>query len=303
MNTLCPRDVKQSHDRAARWGVLVMALGLGYANGVMANHPVLVEGNNCADGGPGVNLVAPGTCGDYDGDGRIGTAEDTDNATDRIFGTINTALGNNAALDPAIQITTANQNGSVRIVTSGRFREAVRITAANGNVSLEAAPGVDADIDAVVQGLAGNDVAQGNPGILVDAPDNRRVTIRNIMSRNWTAGIRAVGTSRVAIDNCRLENNRDFGVHVMDGARVAVTNTKVNATGFREGLGVDNTPTPGIGISFEDRSRGTVAVSTVSGSFAAGIANATDRAVSVRELVLFDNRPNRQGALVLLPLF
>ncbi|MGQ0594020.1 MAG: right-handed parallel beta-helix repeat-containing protein, partial [Gammaproteobacteria bacterium] len=81
-----------------------------------------------------------------------------------------------------------------------------------------------------------------------------------------------IGTSRVAIDNCRLESNRDFGIHVMDGARVAVTNTRVNATGFREGLGVDNTPNPGIGIAFEDRSRGAVAVSTVSGSFAAGIA-------------------------------
>ena len=31
-------------------------------------------------------------CGDFDGDGRIGTAEDTDGG-DRIFGTINAALG------------------------------------------------------------------------------------------------------------------------------------------------------------------------------------------------------------------
>ncbi|MGH8569322.1 MAG: right-handed parallel beta-helix repeat-containing protein, partial [Gammaproteobacteria bacterium] len=273
---------------------------------VYANHPVLVEGNNCADLGPGVTLVVPGTCGDYDGDGRIGAAEDTDNATDRIFGTINTALGNNLALvGAAIQATTADQNGSVRIVTSGRFRERVLITAANGNVSLEAAPGVDADIDAVVQGLAGNDVAQGNPGILVDAPAARRVTIRNIMSRNWTAGIRAVGTSHVAIDNCRLENNRDFGVHVMDQARAVITNTEVNATGFRQGAGVDNTPNPGIGIAFEDFSRGAVAVSRVTGSFAAGIRNATGNknAIRVRELVLFENQPNQQGPLTQLPLF
>ncbi len=70
-------------------------------------------------------------------------------------------------------------------------------------------------------------------------------------------------------------------------------------------LCVDSTPNPGIGIAFEDRSRGAVAVSTVSGSFAAGIANATNKetAVSVRELALFDNRPNRQGLLTLLPLF
>ncbi|HJU53033.1 MAG TPA: hypothetical protein VJ715_00615, partial [Pyrinomonadaceae bacterium] len=53
---------------------------------VEANHPVLVEGN-CDSPVPGTTLVAPGTCGDFDGDGRIGTAEDTDGA-DRIFGTL-----------------------------------------------------------------------------------------------------------------------------------------------------------------------------------------------------------------------
>ena len=76
--------------------------------------------------------VPPGTCGDFDCDGRIDVAEDTDNATDRIFGTINAALaGANGG---------ANQNGRVTIVTSGRFPEVVNITAANGNVTLEGRP-------------------------------------------------------------------------------------------------------------------------------------------------------------------
>ena len=56
-----------------------------------ANHPVLVEGN-CDSPVPGTTIVEKGTCGDYDGDGRIGTAEDTDGA-DRIFGTLKAALG------------------------------------------------------------------------------------------------------------------------------------------------------------------------------------------------------------------
>ena len=42
---------------------------------VFANHPVLVEGES-----------------DFDGDGLLGVAEDTDNDTDQVFGTINAAL-------------------------------------------------------------------------------------------------------------------------------------------------------------------------------------------------------------------
>jgi Right handed beta helix region len=251
-----------------------------------ANHPVLVEGEK-----------------DYDGDGLVGSAEDTDNATDRIFGTINGALGN-IDLGPAINATHANQNGRVVIVTSGRFPEGVSITAANGNVSLEAAPGVDADIDAVVQGAAGNAGRQANPGIIVNAPANRYVTIRNIMSRNWTEEIRVMGDSRVTIANCRFENNVSFGIHVLDNARVAINNSQVNATGFRQAGGVNNTPSPGIGIQFEDSSSGSVAFTTVSGSFSVGLANdiQTQGSVFVMDVNTFDNNPNfrgffRQGAV------
>jgi len=38
------------------------------------------------------------------------------------------------------------------IVSTGTFAEQVTITAANGNVTLEAAPGVEANVDAVLQG-------------------------------------------------------------------------------------------------------------------------------------------------------
>ena len=270
--------------------LLVLLLGsIGVWSLSDANHPVLVEGNNCADLGPNVTSVPPGTCGDFDGDGRIGVAEDTDNAIDRIFGTINAALG--------APNGGANQNGRVTVVTSGRFPEVVNITAANGNVTLEAAPGVEANIDAVLAGETNNVARQGAPGIIVNAPDNRRVVIRNIVSRNWTEGILIAGNSHVTIDKCRVENNRDYGIHVMDVAKVTITNCQVNATGFRQAPGVDNAPNPGIGIEFDGSSSGRVSSTAVTGSFAAGIAadRSNQRNVLLSEVTVFDNNPDLIG--------
>ncbi|HWT02475.1 MAG TPA: hypothetical protein VN256_19640, partial [Pyrinomonadaceae bacterium] len=89
---------------------LLLFVGAGFWGGtkVEANHPVLVEGN-CDEPAPGTTIITgpAGTCGDYDGDGRIGTAEDTDGA-DRIFGTLNAALGPGTG---AAAGTGANMNG------------------------------------------------------------------------------------------------------------------------------------------------------------------------------------------------
>jgi parallel beta-helix repeat protein len=277
----------------ALWILATALAGLGVPGTALANHPVLVEGNNCADGGPGVTLVVPGTCGDFDGDGRIGTAEDTDNATDRIFGTIGAAL--------AAANNGANQNGRVTVVTSGRFAEVVSITGANGNVTLEAAPGVEANIDAVLSGDPGNAARQAAPGIVVNAPADRYVTIRNIVSRNWTVGIQVSGSSHVTIEDSRLENNVNYGILVSDSARVAIVGSTVSATGFRAGatgnFPTANAPDPGIGIEFEDSSSGLIADTTVTGSFAAGISNETGTGSSVRlrNVNLFDNNPDRSG--------
>src|SRR6185295_8448403 len=108
--------------RLLAFSLLCAALfgGTLYVSGVKvsANHPVLVEGN-CDSPVPGTTLVSPGTCGDFDGDGRIGTAEDTDGA-DRIFGTLNAAIGPGTG---AAAGTGANYNGKLIIVTSGRFAE------------------------------------------------------------------------------------------------------------------------------------------------------------------------------------
>lgn len=253
---------------------------------VWANHPVLVEGNCLVPpAGSSVVLVA-GTCGDYDGDGRIGTAEDMDG--DRVFGTITAALGASA--------TAANQNGKIIIVTSGVFAEVVVITAANGNVTLEAAPGVEADIDAVLQGDPGSGARQNAPGIIVNSPANRYVIIRNLQSRNWTSGIRVMGASRVAIENCRIENNRDYGIEVTGNARVKIDQTHVLGSGFRSGAPpVNNTPNPGKGIEFEGSSSGAVFRTEVSGSVAAGISSRTGGEVKLQDVYLFDNRPNLEG--------
>lgn len=263
------------------------------ASTALANHPVFVEGN-CNVPPAGTNSVTvAGTCGDFDGDGRIGTAEDTDG--DRVFGTIN---GANSAAG-------VNNNGTITIVTSGTFAEQVILT---GNVTLQAAPGVDANIDAVLQGDPNSGTRQGQPGIIVNAPANRYVVIRNIASRNWTSGIQVNGSSRVAIENCVLEHNINYGIEVEDNARVKVDQSQVIATGFRLNPGTGDFPTnirpnPGIGISFEDNSSGAVFRTEVSGSFGAGIFNLFNSSrgfgqnlnVTLQDVYLFDNSPNTIG--------
>jgi parallel beta-helix repeat protein len=248
-----------------------------------ANHPVLVEGEL-----------------DFDGDGLVGLAEDSDNPTDRVFGTLTAALG--AANGGA------NQNGRVTIVTSGRFHEQVSITNANGNVTLEAAPGVEANIDAVGTGAraaefpsSDNATRQGQPGILVNSPANRYATLRNLVIRNWTDGILVLGSSRVTIDHCRIEGNVDYGIYVPENGRVTITNSHINSTGHRVGATGDfpgqNQPNPGIGILFTGTSSGTIVSTTVSGSFNAGIGNTTGNPSAVRLLDVnaFDNNPDFAG--------
>lgn len=234
-----------------------------------ANHPVIVEGNcNFGASGHQNGPVAPGgICGDYDGDGRIGFQEDND-GVDRIFGTLTAALGANGI----------NQNGTITIVTSGTFAEIIFIS---GNVTLQAAPGVEANIDAILQGddATANAARQAHEGIIVDAPADRYVVIRNITSRNWTSGIQVRNNSRVTIENSRFEHNVNYGIDVIGAAsRVAITKSEVHATGFRTNPATGNFPTanppnPGHGISFRGGSSGIVSFTTVTGNFASAIIN------------------------------
>jgi hypothetical protein len=246
-----------------------------------ANHPVLVEGEQ-----------------DFDGDGRLGTAEDTDNATDRIFGTISVALlGANGG---------ANANGLVEIVTSGRFPELIRIpnTAGgqmdiNGVTILEAAPGVAADIDGVLQGFTGtpdNATRQAAPGILITtAMTDRTVILRNLIVRNFTEGIQVAGAARVQIINVRLDDNLNFGIRAIGTSRVTVIDSFVNATGQRFNP-MPGTPGPGTGIRFEEQAGGAIIRTTVAGNTAAGISNASNRTILLTQATLFDNGSNLTGA-------
>ncbi|HEY1402629.1 MAG TPA: right-handed parallel beta-helix repeat-containing protein, partial [Pyrinomonadaceae bacterium] len=271
--------------RTVRFGsmALLMAVLFGgvsmfHVQTTSANHPVLVEGN-CDSPVPGTTIVSPGTCGDYDGDGRIGTAEDTDGA-DRIFGTLTAALGPGTG---AAAGTGANQNGRITIVTSGRFAEVLLIglpvsglpggSMTPGNVTIEAAHGVEANIDAVLQGdpAGGNTLRQTQTAITVNLPDATRVvTLRNLVIRNWSEGIRNAANGRLLIDNCRLENNFNFGVRTTEASVTVITNTHINGTGFR--IPVTGTPTPGNGVQAEGGSQIRISDSTISHSFGTGIA-------------------------------
>lgn len=270
---------------------LLVSVSLWSASTSLANHPVLLEGN-CDSPVPGTTLVSPGTCGDFDGDGRIGTAEDTDGA-DRIFGTLNAALGPGTG---AAAGTGANYNGTVTIVTSGRFAEVINIapsmtTPTLGNVTIEAAPGVRAAIDAVLQGdpAGGNTTRQASVGITVDSPDSVKVVLRNLTIRNFLEGVRATVNSRVLIENCIFEHNLNFGIRAAGASSVNVMGSSITGTGFR--IPVTTSPSPGHGIQFEGTSKGSVVKSSVVGSFGAGLSNVRSdgRPVIYYELTYGDN--------------
>ena len=269
----------------------ILAIGV---TEVIANHPVLVEGNNATNAGPGATATSGGTGGDYDGDGLVGTAEDTDNAVDRVFGTLTAALlGVNGG---------ANANGHVTIVTSGRFPEAVRIPntgggqAALGGVTvLEAAPGVQAVIDAVLAGDAGNATRVANPGIIVETDQTDRVVIlRNLTIRNFSVGLLVRGKARVICDNCRFDSNIEANVRVIDDARITMTNCSVTAGGMRFGTG-GGAPNPGDGIVFEGNATGSISGCTIAANSNVGVRNNGNGAVSVTNSHVSDNKDDFSG--------
>jgi hypothetical protein len=227
-------------------------------------------------------MVPPGTAGDFDGDGLIGTAEDTDNATDRVFGTLTAALG--AANGGA------GLNGQVLIVTSGRFPEQLNLSPLGGVTILEAAPGVQANLDAVLQGDAGNATRQAGIGITINEPTtNRSVILRNLVIRNFQVGLRIGGNARVTLTGCRFDSNVQQNVLVTDSARLIMTNCEVTAAGMRfpnPGAGGAN---PGDGIDFRDFSGGSIVNSTISSNTNAGIRNGTRNAVLIDDNNIFDN--------------
>jgi parallel beta-helix repeat protein len=275
----------------------VLAIGFCAASAASANHPVLVEGN-CDSPVPGSTIVNMGDCGDYDGDGRIGTAEDTDGA-DRIFGTLSAALGPGTG---AAAGTGANLNGTITIVKSGRFAEVINLDpgtyvppiANPGNVTIKAAPGVEAQIDAVFQGdPSGQTGARMNTaGIIVNMPSNRRVILENLTFRNYTIGIYVGGASRVSIVGCRVTNNIGYGILVQGTALVSIDESQISDNGFRIGSGGSSTPSPGAGVVFQSNSGGVIFRSSITGNAGAGIADQSTGGTDVEDVYFFNNNPN-----------
>lgn len=274
--------------RLALFPLLAVALfvGTSFRDGagvkVSANHPVLLEGN-CDSPVPGTTIVNIGTCGDWDGDGRIGTAEDTDGA-DRIFGTLTAAIGPGTG---AAAGTGANNNGTILIVKSGRFSEATSVignplpgltngVADPGNLTIEAAPGVIANIDAVLQGdpAGGNTSRQAASAFIIYyAPGitDRVVTLRNLNFRNWNQAIGIAGVSNVLIDNCRFDNNLGAGINVNASANIVITRSQFQGNGRR--IPVTGPPNPGDGITVAGNSNVRISDSIFTLNAGAGIRN------------------------------
>src|SRR5262245_1756935 len=287
-----------------RYSTTSLAIGFAIAAAIAlgalpaaANHPVLVEGNNASDAGPGGTAAPPGAAGDYDGDGNVGAAEDTDNATDRIFGTIGAALlGANGG---------ANANGHVVIVGSGRFPEQITLPNTgggqafiNGVTLLEAAPGVQANIDAVLQGDAGNATRQAGTGITINTQDSDRVIIlRNLTIRNFQIGLQVMGNARVLCEHCRFDSNVVANVMVSGNAKLTLVDCDVRAGGMRFNP-AKATPNPGDGVVFSGQASGVISDCNISGNTAAGIRNTSTATIQVLDSDIFDNSPNLSGKII-----
>jgi Right handed beta helix region len=288
--------MKYSTTAFAAGFAVAAAIALG-AQPAAANHPVLVEGNNATDAGPGATAAPPGAAGDYDGDGNVGVAEDTDNATDRIFGTIGAAL---LAANGG-----ANANGHVIIVGSGRFPEQIVIpnvaggqAALNGVTILEAAPGVQANIDAVLQGDAGNATRQAGTGITINTQDTDRVVIlRNIAVRNFQTGLQVTGNARVVCEDCRFDSNVGANVSVGGNAKLTLVDCEIRAGGMRFNPGKAS-PNPGDGVVFTGSASGVISDCSISGNTAAGVRNGSTATIQILDSNVFDNTPNLIGKII-----
>ncbi len=222
---------------------MIGSVALAASMNVFANHSVFVEGESDFDGdGSVVNGAQAGMVG--------ALTEDTDG--DQVFATFAAAIAN------------INNNGSVTCVTSGRFGEGINLdvdnnTLANttgGNIIIQAAPGVDCNIEAFFGGAgnagrsanfsadnaAANTGRQAAPGITIDTPVDRQVIIRNLVIENWADCVTVSGTSRVVLDNVRCNNNIGVGVRVADTANVELVNSSILSAGFRQTGGGTNFP-------------------------------------------------------------
>jgi len=255
-----------------------------------AGRTVFVEGN-CNDITPAVPVTAPpqgsrgnprtaaGSCGDYDGDGTIGTAEDGDG--DNVYGTINGAL---TGLGGA--------NGRVLIVKSGTYSEQIAGSLTNGHVQIEAAEGVEANIDAVQPGdpNVNNTVTREQGiGLLLSGQPGTSFTLRNLTVRYWLIGMRVSGSVRLVVQKCRFDKNLNYGIEMLTSSRITMNDSQITHTGRR--LGTVN-PAPAAdtaGIRFADTTGGFINNTVIADSVGAGVRNNSTLNVVLFQIVLADN--------------
>ena len=110
-----------------------------------------------------------------------------------------------------------------------------------------------------------------------------------------------MGSTRINIDNCRIENNRDFGVHLTEFGRVVISNSQIQSNGFR--IPVSGPSTPGAGIVMEDSVQLRVIDSVIANNFGPGLHNQTAMGTNavLYQVSLHFNNPNILGGAVIAP--
>ena len=199
-------------------------------------------------------------------------------------------------------------------MTSRRYAETLFIgqsgffpglgTATPGNVTIQAAPGVNAEIDAILQGdpAGGNTARSNSTGITILYPPGFTsvVTLRNLTIRNFAEGVAAVLSSRVHLDRCRIENNLNHGIHVIDNTLVTITNSTITANGRRTGLG-SSVASPGNGLTAENNAQVRTSDSTFAHNVAAGIFSGPTTNVSLYKIGTYFNGTNVVGPATVAP--
>ena len=104
--------------------------------------------------------------------------------------------------------------------------------------------------------------------------------------------------SHVTIEECRVENNLNYGIFVSGSAKVKIDKSSSTANGYRsDGAAATSAPdgpanaNPGGGIEFDEQSKGAVFRTNVSGNKAAGISGN----VILKDNYVFDNNPDIEG--------
>jgi hypothetical protein len=149
-------------------------------------------------------------------------------------------------------------------------------------VTIQAAPGVVAEIDAVLQGdpAGGNTARQNQTGIVIyyfpnSGVSDRTVTLRNLVIRNFTQGIGTFGDNTILIENCRIENNIKAGINVTGSHKMVIARSVISGNGRRIGAGVSTTPNPGDGLIVAEGASAKIFDTVFSNNVAAGIRNTT----------------------------